>query len=195
MRRPDRTAFLRFLAILALFLSIDGLLPAQGLSEPASTRESDWVLWYRQPAQEWVEALPVGNGRLGAMIFGGVSRERIQLNEDTIWSGGRPRPAPPGAFRWLPEIRRLLFNGRYSEAEDLVRDKLLTGYGEATSYQTLGDLLLDTVLQGEPQRYRRSLDLDSGIAATSFEIGGVTHRREVFSSAPDQVIVVHLSAD
>ncbi len=195
MRRPDRTAFLRFLAILALFLSIDGLLPAQGLSEPASTRESDWVLWYRQPAQEWVEALPVGNGRLGAMIFGGVSRERIQLNEDTIWSGGRPRPAPPGAFRWLPEIRRLLFNGRYSEAEELVRDKLLTGYGEATSYQTLGDLLLDTVLQGEPQRYRRSLDLDSGIAATSFEIGGVTHRREVFSSAPDQVIVVHLSAD
>jgi alpha-L-fucosidase 2 len=152
-------------------------------------------LWYRQPATNWLEALPVGNGRLGAMVFGGVTNEQIQLNEDTLWSGGRAYPAPAGAYQSFPEIRRLLFDGKYAEAEALVRSKLLIGRGEGNSYQTMGDLFLTTGLKGVPTDYRRSLDLDTGVAATTFKLDGVTYRREVFSSAPDQVIVIRFSAD
>lgn len=152
-------------------------------------------LWYRRPAATWEEALPVGNGRLGAMVFGGVTGEHIQLNEDTLWSGGGAQPIPEGAYKAMPEIRRLLFDGNYSEAERLVRSKLLIGKGEGNSYQTMGELFLTTGLEDEATDYRRSLDLDTGLAVTTFKMDGVTYRREVFSSAPDQVIAIHLSAD
>jgi alpha-L-fucosidase 2 len=175
------------------------LIFAAALFFPTTGRAGDsapsLVLWYRQPATNWLEALPVGNGRLGAMVFGGVTNERIQLNEDTLWSGGRAYPAPAGAYQSLPEIRRLLFAGQYAEAEALVRSKLLVGRGEGNSYQTLGDLFLTTDLKGEPTDYRRSLDLDTGVATTTFKVDGVTYRREVFASAPDQVIVVRFAAD
>ena len=157
--------------------------------------ESNYVLWYRAPAGEWLEALPVGNGRLGAMIFGGVTRELIQLNEETIWSGGGPQPIPTDAYKSLPEIRQLLFDGKYAEAEALVRRKLLIGRGEGNTYQTLGELFLTTDLKGEPTNYRRSLDLDTGVATTVFKVDGVSYRREVFSSAPDQVVVIRLTTD
>ncbi len=153
------------------------------------------LLWYRQPATDWLEALPVGNGRLGAMVFGGVTNEQIQLNEDTLWSGGRAYPAPAGAYQSFPEIRQLLFDGKYAEAEALVRNKLLVGRGEGNSYQTMGDLFLTTGLKGVPTDYRRSLDLDTGVVTTTFKLNGVTYRREVFASAPDQVIVIRFSAD
>jgi len=153
------------------------------------------TLWYSRAAKEWVEALPVGNGRLGCMVFGGVAKEQIQLNEDTIWSGGRAYPAPAGAYKSFPEIRKLLFDGKYAEADALVRSKMLTGRGEGNSYQTMGDMFLTTDLKGEPTDYRRSLDLDTAVAATNFKINGVAYRREVFSSAPDQVLVVRLTAD
>jgi alpha-L-fucosidase 2 len=166
---------------------------------PATGRAGDsgssLSLWYRQPATNWLEALPVGNGRLGAMVFGGVTNEQIQLNEDTLWSGGRAYPAPAGAYRSFPEIRQLLFDGQYAAADALVRSKLLIGRGEGNSYQTMGDLFLTTGLKGEPTDYRRSLDLDTGVATTTFKLDGVTYRREVFSSAPDQVLVVRLTAD
>ena len=161
----------------------------------AGDSDSSLSLWYRQPATNWLEALPVGNGRLGAMVFGGVAKEQIQLNEDSIWSGGRAYPAPAGAYQSLPEIRRLLFDGQYAEADALVRSKLLVGRGEGNSYQTMGDLFLTADLKGEPTNYRRSLDLDTGVAATTFKLDGVTYRREVFASAPDQVLVVRFSAD
>jgi alpha-L-fucosidase 2 len=162
--------------------------------EAARPAES-FSLWYRQPAAKWEEALPVGNGRLGAMVFGGVAREQIQLNEDTIWSGGGAQPIPSGAYKALPEIRQLLFEGKYTEAEALVRSKLLIGRGEGNSYQTMGDLFLTTDLKDKATDYRRSLDLDAGVAVTTFKVDGVTYRREVFSSAPDQVIAICLSAD
>jgi alpha-L-fucosidase 2 len=161
----------------------------------AGGSDSSLSLWYRQPATNWLEALPVGNGRLGAMVFGGVTNEQIQLNEDTLWSGGRAYPAPTGAYKSFPEIRRLLFNGQYAEADALVRSNLLVGRGEGNSYQTMGDMILTTGLNGEPTDYRRSLDLDTGVATTTFKLDGVTYRREVFSSAPDQVLVVRLTAD
>ena len=161
----------------------------------AGDSTSSLQLWYRQPATDWLEALPVGNGRLGAMVFGGVTNEQIQLNEDTLWSGGQAYPAPAGAYQSFPEIRRLLFDGQYAKADALVRSKLLIGRGEGTSYQTMGDLFLTTGLKGEPTNYRRSLDLDTGVSATTFKLAGVTYRREVFASAPDQVIVIRFSAD
>ncbi len=158
--------------------------------------ESDLTLWYRQPAADWLEALPVGNGRLGAMVFGGVSEEQIQLNEETIWSGGGPRPVPTGADKRLPEIRQLLFDGKYGEAEALVRSVLLSGpRGDRFSYQTLGSLILTTEPGATPSDYRRSLDLDTGIAVTTFKVDGVTWRREVLSSFPDQILIVRISAD
>ncbi|RPI22374.1 MAG: glycoside hydrolase family 95 protein [Acidobacteria bacterium] len=171
---------------------------ASVLAQPASSKnESESVLWYRQPAAEWLEALPVGNGRLGAMVFGGVAREQIQLNEDTIWSrGSSPWLIPAGAHTQLPAIRQLLFDGKYAEGEALVRQALLAGpRGDRNSYQTLGDLVLTAEIPEGAAEYRRSLDLDTGIAATTFKIGEVTWRREVFASAPDQVLVVRLSVD
>jgi alpha-L-fucosidase 2 len=153
------------------------------------------TLWYRHPASKWEEALPVGNGRLGAMVFGGVATEQIQLNENSVWSGSGGQPIPPGAYKALPEIRQLLFAGNYAEAETLVRSNLLVGPGAGNSYQTMGDLFISTGLTNEAVEYRRWLDLDSALAVTIFKAGDVHYRREVFSSAPDQVIVVRLLAD
>ena len=161
----------------------------------AGNSDPSLLLWYRQPAKEWLEALPIGNGRLGAMVFGGVAKEQIQLNEDTLWSGGQAYPAPAGADKSFPEIRQLLFDGKYAEADALVRSKLLIGRDGGTTYQTMGDMFLTSNLKGEPTDYRRSLDLDTGVAAMTFKLDGVTHHREVFSSAPDQVIAIHFSAD
>ena len=126
-------------------------------------------LWYRQPAQEWVEALPIGNGRLGAMVFGGIQRERIQLNEDSVWSGKPVEQDKPGAAKYLPEARQLLFDGKYTEAEKLVSEKImgLRLEGGTHCYQTLGDLELIFEQHSEASDYRRELDLDSAIAQVS----------------------------
>ena len=160
------------------------------------TPERKLELWYRQPAKEWVEALPVGNGRLGAMVFGGVTKETIQLNEDTVWSGPPVPQNKPGAYKYLPEIRRLLFDGKYADGEALVRSQLLgIDAGGGRSYQTLGNLQLTFDSQVEPSGYRRSLDLDTGIAATTFKLNGTTYHREVQCSAADQVLIIRLSAD
>jgi len=167
------------------------------------------TLWYRQPAAQWVEALPVGNGRLGGMVFGGVEQERVQLNEDSLWSGGPQDADNPDALAALPEIRRLLFEGRYTEAQHLTYERQVckgpgTGSGGGAkvaygSYQTLGDLRL-TFSPGvaEPHRpadYERELDLTTGVARTSYVHNGLLWEREVFSSHPDQVLVVHVTTD
>jgi alpha-L-fucosidase 2 len=164
-------------------------------SSPAGPEPGNLTLWYRQPAAAWVEALPVGNGRLGAMVFGGVGTERIQLNEDTVWSGGVMPDLPANISRELPAIRHLLFDGNFAEGEARARRTILAVGDASGSYQTLGELVIDTDSRGKASNYRRSLDLDSGIAATAFEVGGVTFRREVFASAPDQIITVHIAAD
>jgi len=160
--------------------------------------ESALTLWYRQPAGEWVEALPVGNGRLGGMVFGGTSQERIQLNEQTVWSGDATAPPPvgPAIAAQLPEIRKLLFDGKYAEGEAAAARVILTNPAiPKASYQTLGDLILENTVATEISGYRRSLDLDSAVARTTFSAGGIRYRREVFASFPDQVIVVRLMAD
>ncbi len=175
-----------------------------GLATPTIAQESSFSsadfrgleLWYRQPAREWTEALPVGNGRLGAMVFGRVAEETIQLNEDTIWCGRPEALNRTAAGRQLPRIRELLFAGRFAEAEALVQNEVIGPKPQVgRSHQTLGALKLAfTLPAGEPSRYRRSLDLDSAIAATEFDVGEVAFRREVFASTPDQVLVVRLTA-
>jgi alpha-L-fucosidase 2 len=152
------------------------------------------VLSYRQPAKEWVEALPIGNGRLGGMVFGGVPAERIQLNEDTFWSGGPYDPTNDEALSYLPKVRQLIREGRYLEAQQLADEKLMGRPRHLQAYQPLGDLRL--VMEGHepPTEYRRELDLDRAVARVRYRIGATTFTREVFSSAPDQVIVVRLTA-
>jgi alpha-L-fucosidase 2 len=160
------------------------------------------TLWYRQPADKWVEALPVGNGRLGCMIFGGVETERLQLNEDSLWSGGpRPNADRPDAWTHLSEIRELLFEGKYIQAERLT-NKYMTNQGGGFdgayngAFQTLGNLTFE--FEHDSKRvgaYRRTLDLDTAIAEVTYLVGGASFKREIFSSPVDQVIVVRIACD
>ncbi|WP_029561340.1 glycoside hydrolase family 95 protein [Xanthomonas oryzae] len=152
-------------------------------------------LWYPQPANEWVEALPVGNGRLGAMVWGGIAHERLQLNEDTLYAGGPYDATSPDALAALPQVRALVFAGRYAEAEQLADAKLLSRPLKQMPYQPLGDLLLDFDRVDGISDYRLQLDLDTAVATTTFRSGGAVHRREVFVSAQAQCIVVRLSCD
>jgi alpha-L-fucosidase 2 len=199
--KPARS-LLRITSALALAGS---LLPSSPLRAALPDEAPVTTLWYRQPAANWNEALPVGNGRLGAMIFGGIHRERLQLNEDTLWSGAPQDADNPAAFEALPRIRELLFAGRYTEAERLANRTLIcrgagSGHGRGAKvpfgcYQTLGDLHLDfSHPASEPTRYRRELDLATATARVSYEVGGVRFTREVFASQPDQVLVVRLTA-
>lgn len=156
------------------------------------------TLHYVRPANEWVEALPVGNGRLGAMVFGGIHQERLQLNEDTLWAGGPYDPANPEALAALPEVRRLIAAGDHEAAQRLTQQKLMSRPMRQMPYQTLGDLLF-TFAGGEPvANYRRELNLDTAVAQTRYTIGsdtwGTVHVREVFASPVDQVIVIRLTA-
>ncbi len=157
--------------------------------------EGPMNLWYRRPAREWVEALPIGNGRLGAMVFGGVDAERIQLNEDTLWAGGPYDPSSPEALEALPEARRLIFAGKFREAHDLIGRKMMARPLRQLPYQPVGDLRLKFPEVEEASDYRRELDLDTAVARVSYTAGGARFTREVFSSAPDQAIVLRLSAD
>jgi alpha-L-fucosidase 2 len=153
------------------------------------------TLWYRQPARTWNEALPVGNGRLGAMIFGGVECEHLQLNEDTLWAGGPYDPDNTNALAALPEVRRLIFSGQYDAASRLIaRDMMAKPIGQMP-YETVGDLFLEFPTNATVENYRRDLNLDTALAGVSYTANGVHFKREIFSSAVDQVIVVQLAAD
>lgn len=152
-------------------------------------------LWYREPAKNWVEALPVGNGRLGAMVFGGVTQERIQLNEDTLWAGGPYDPVNPDAKQALPEARRLIFEGKYKEADRLIGQRIMARPLQQMPYETLGNVLVTFPEMPAAEDYQRDLNLATAVAKVSYRAGGIRFTREVFSSAADQVIVVHFTAD
>jgi alpha-L-fucosidase 2 len=182
-------------------VAAEGALASAHAATPPESRDassrtqqiaSHLTLWYRRPAQQWVEALPVGNGRLGAMVFGGVERERLQLNEDTLWTGGPRDWNNPNAPKALAEVRRLVAEGKYVEADHAAHGM----QGPYTqSYAPLGDLVLTFEHGVQTRGYRRQLDLQSAIADVRYRIGNVDYLREVFSSHPDQVLVVRLSAD
>jgi alpha-L-fucosidase 2 len=152
----------------------------------------DLRLWYRQPAAQWVEALPIGNGRLGAMVFGGVAHERLQLNEDTLWSGAPSDWNNPRARELLPELRALIFAGQYAEADQLAR-QMQGPYGQ--SYLPLGDLLITFAHDQPAEQYQRWLDIDSAIAAVRYSSGGAAFTRELLASTAHQVIAVRLTSD
>ncbi|HTX39431.1 MAG TPA: glycoside hydrolase family 95 protein [Bryobacteraceae bacterium] len=162
----------------------------------AAAAQSPLTLWYRQPAKLWVEALPVGNGRLGAMIFGGISHERIQFNEQTVWTGEPHDYAHHGAYRSLPRIRELLWAGKQKEAEDLATQEFMSQPIGQKAYQSFGDLLLDfpDVEEGAVTGYRRDLDLDTAVSSVTYTWNGVVYRRAIFASYPGKVIVVRLTA-
>ncbi len=181
---------LRTTAVLVSVFVIPAL-PAHAQNAPSSAS----TLWYDEPASSWNEALPVGNGRLGAMVFGGIGRERIQLNEETLWSGGPYDPVVAGAHEALPEIRRHLFDGDFQRAHDLFGRTMMGVPYEMMKYQPFADLWLDFEGHEGATEYSRELDLGAGVARVTYVVDGVTHVREVFSSAVDQVVVVRMSAD
>jgi len=157
--------------------------------------QSDLRLWYDTPAKEWTQALPVGNGKLGAMIFGGSARERLQFNEDTLWTG-RPRDySHEGAAQYLPVVRQLLFEGKQREAEKLAMEHMMSVPLRQEKYQPFGDLYLDFAGHEEVSQYRRELDIDEAIARVQYRAGDVAFTREVFASYPDQAIIIHLEAE
>jgi alpha-L-fucosidase 2 len=164
-------------------------------SGQARAPSSPLALWYRRPAVRWEEALPLGNGRLGAMVFGGIAHEHLTLNEDTLWSGGPYDPTNPEALAALPRARALIFAGKYREAHRLVEAKMLARPLWQAAYEPVGSLLLTFPELTEVADYRRDLDLDTAIAHVSYLAGGVHFTREMFASPVDQVIVVRLSAD
>jgi alpha-L-fucosidase 2 len=163
--------------------------PAPGNIDPTT------LLWYRHPAQKWENALPVGNGRLGAMVFGRTDEERIQINEDTYWTGGPYTTTVKGAAAALPEVRRLIFDGEWIKAHRLFGRRLMGYPVEQQKYQSLGDLVLKFAGNGPVTGYRHQLDLDTAIDTTTYEQGGVRFVREAFVSPVDQVIVVRLTSD
>jgi len=176
------------------------LCPGVGFSETRFTGNTSappepLSLWYQEPASKWVEALPVGNGRLGAMVFGGVVEERLQLNEDTLWAGGPYDPVNPDAKDALPEARQLIFAGKYSEASRLIGERIMAKPLRQMPYETVGELLLTLPEPAVVQDYRRDLNLDTAVVTVSYTADGVKYKREIFSSPVDQVIVVRLSAD
>ena len=175
-----------------LFVSVGlfvGAAPGVVFAGPATT------LWYEKPARVWTEALPVGNGRLGVMVFGDPFRERIQLNEDTVWGGGPYDPSSPTAFDAYAKARELIFDGTQKEANDLIAAQGMARPPRQAPYQTVGNLMLEFPDAGAVTDYRRELDLDSAITTTRYTAGGVTYTRQVFASAPDQVIVIRFAAD
>jgi len=189
-----RTRFTCAIAAAALFAAA-GNVVGQEAGRSDSAEWSRLTLWYAHPAGQWTDAMPIGNGRLGAMVFGKVSDERIQLNEDTLWDGYPRDTTNPEALAALPEVRRLLFEGKNAEATKLAGEKMMGRPQGVKSYQSLGDLHLQFAHAGNVTEYRRSLSLDTGVAGTTYIVDGVRFTREVFASTPDNVIVIHIAAD
>jgi alpha-L-fucosidase 2 len=208
--KPRSSAF-TFIAIVFLFSSCQ---------KKTSTTPSSIKLWYQQPAlatvvddsyawwkddPEWLKALPLGNGALGAMVFGDVNKERIQLNEESMWSGSPYDNDNPEAYAALAEIRKLLFEGKYEEATALTQQTQIckgNGTGHATgakvpygSFQTLGDLWIDFEKESSYENYSRELDLEDAVVRVSFTQDGIQYKREIFVSEPDQLMVIQLTAD
>jgi alpha-L-fucosidase 2 len=168
------------------------------MAAPASAqaeRQRDMVLWYRQPAVEWLDAMPIGNGMMAAMVFGGTGRERIALNESSFWSGRPHDYDDPNAIKYFPLIRDLVFGGRFQEAERMADEHFYGIPAAQQAYQHLGDLLLSFDGVGAVGDYRRELDMETGVTKVTYRAGDVVLTREVFLSYPDRVMVVRITAD
>lgn len=159
-----------------------------------SAHAQNLKLWYQQPAKTWVEALPVGNSSMGAMVYGGTSREELQLNEETLWGGGPYRNDNPKALESLAEVRNLIFSGKTMDAQNLIDQTFYTGRN-GMPYQTIGSLIIEVPGHEKAKNYYRDLDLERAVATTRYQVDGVNFQREVFASFPDRVIIVRFTAD
>ncbi len=165
------------------------------LSSVTNANAEPLKLWFDKPATQWEEALPIGNGRLGAMVYGGITQENLQLNEDTFWAGGPHNNLNFAARKALPEIRQLINEGKHAEASDLAEKTITSQGANGMPYQTAGNLLINFPAHKNAGNYYRELDITNAIARTSYTVNGVTYQREIFSSFIDQVIAIRLSAD
>lgn len=152
-------------------------------------------LWYNKPAAKWVEALPLGNGRLSAMVFGNPAQEKIQLNENTVWAGSPYRNDNPNAKASLPAIRKLIFDGKFKEAQDLAEKDVITKIAHGMPYQSVGNLILTFPGHENFSNYYRELDIERAVATTKYSTNGIHFTREVFASFRDQVIIIRLTAN
>ncbi|EEP71115.1 large secreted protein, partial [Micromonospora sp. ATCC 39149] len=169
---------------------------AGSVAPPQVLAAGDMALWYDEGAgTDWLRALPIGNGRLGAMVFGNVDTERLQLNEDTVWAGGPYDSANTRGAANLAEIRRRVFADQWSSAQDLINQTMMGTPGGQLAYQTVGNLRLAFGSASGASQYNRTLDLTTATVTTTYVLNGVRYQREVFASAPDQVIVLRLTAD
>ncbi len=197
----SRRAFLKSVsaAVGAASLSVAGIdadaEAKMGKARETTARAGSEKLWYSKPASQWLEALPIGNGRISAMVFGGTDRERLQLNEGTLWAGSPHDYTSPDGLAALPEIRKLVFAGKWNEAQHLVDSKFMGRPAGQCPYQTVGELILTFPNGNDTTDYRRELDLSTAITTTSYASGGVRYTREAFASAPHNVIAVRIGAD
>ncbi|WP_282123110.1 glycoside hydrolase family 95 protein [Algibacter mikhailovii] len=176
------------LVLLAMQATMGSVISAQKQSSPLK-------LWYDAPAANWNEALPLGNGRLGAMVFGNPVNENIQLNELTLWAGGPHRNDNPAAREALSEIRELLFQKKYNDAHRLANSKFISKNSHGMPYETVGNLRLNFENQEGYSNYYRELDIENAINRTKYSVDGVDYQRELFTSFTDQVIVIKLTAN
>lgn len=177
--------------LLALF-AVFGL--ASCVESVKEAKDNNQRLWYDRPAEHWLEALPLGNSRMGAMVYGGVLEEEIQLNEETFWSGGPHDNNSKTALQYLPKVRQLIFDGKEKEAEDIINREFFPG-PHGMKYLTLGSLKIINDSTGVPTNYMRDLNLKDATAEVSYEIDGVKFSRRIFASMADGVVVVKLHAD
>lgn len=159
-----------------------------------SAHAQNLKLWYQQPAKTWIEALPVGNSSMGAMVYGGTSREELQLNEETLWGGGPYRNDNPKALESLAEVRNLIFSGKTMDAQNLIDQTFYTGRN-GMPYQTIGSLIIEAPGHEKAKNYYRDLNLERAVATTRYQVDGVNFQREVFASFPDRVIIVRFTTD
>lgn len=160
----------------------------------AETNQRDMVLWYRQPAEHWLQAMPLGNGMIGAMVFGGIPQERIALNESSFWSGRPHNYDNPESAQYYPRIRDLVFAEKFQEAEKLANDHFWGKPRSQEAFQPIGDLLL-SFAETNVTDYRRELDMETGVAKVSYRSGDAVFIREAFVSWPDRVLVMRITAD
>ena len=202
--RTDAPASTRAPAIVAHNVTTStSTAPPAAHDEPTSTSNSSYTalndpprLFYKQPASVWTEALPVGNGRIAAMVWGGTASEKLSLNEETLWSGGPYDPVNAQAHNAIPQVRQLILAGKYAEAQTQINSQVLATPRSEMAFQPVGTLTLDmSGVSGTASDYVRQLDLDAAVATTSFTIGGAKCQRDVFASPEDQVIAVHTTCD
>ncbi|MBQ0141216.1 MAG: glycoside hydrolase family 95 protein [Prevotellaceae bacterium] len=157
---------------------------------PFESMSAQSMLWYDKPANEWLEAVPVGNGRMGGMVYGGVEEETLQFTEETFWSGGPHNNNSTTSLQHLNEVRQLIFDGKEEQAADIIGKEFIKG-PHGMKFLHLGEIKFKSSVSGTPENYRRQLDLNTAIATTTFNVGDKKYVREIFASLPEQIIVVH----